>query len=250
MPASKLDPVLSVENPVSLIRSRIEEKRLFEARFLCRQLGDAIDAEEKAALERELAGLLDQVETLQQQARLLLAEGRKDRVAGVYSEMEAIAIDVPGLAEEKKAVEGAEAIVARFIAKATAPEAPAVPETPAVVQPSDPDEADIPLPAPRLHREKQGRRLWLVAVLAAILLLLYFVWRDGKENFSPALSPTPSVQTILIRPLAPAPPAVAEQPDNEKEVKPVDPPAEKSVPPSPSPSLKLGALQVEESNRR
>ena len=55
MSTSLPDPVLSVENPVSLIRSRIKEKRLFEARFLCRQLGDAL---EEAAVEGDLLGFL------------------------------------------------------------------------------------------------------------------------------------------------------------------------------------------------
>ena len=121
MSTSQPDPVLSVENPVSLIRSRIKEKRLFEARFLCRQLGDALGAKERLALERELTGLMDQVDTLQQQARVLLDEGQKDQVVRLYNEMEAIAIDVPGLAEEKRALEGSEAIIAKLTSKTPQP---------------------------------------------------------------------------------------------------------------------------------
>ncbi len=117
MPTSKPASVLSVENPVALIRSRIKEKRIFEARFLCRQLGDTIGEREKIALEGELAGFLSRVDTLQQQARTLLAEGQKDRAFALYREMEAIAIDIPGLAEEKRALEGAEAIIARLAVK-------------------------------------------------------------------------------------------------------------------------------------
>jgi len=274
MSTSQLDPVLSVENPVSLIRSRIKEKRLFEARFLCRQLGDALGAKERLALERELTGLMDQVTALQQQARVLLDEGQKGQVVRLYNEMEAIAIDVPGLAEEKRALEGSEAIIAKLTSKTPQAghrqhrlaaalaarhdndteeqeEALIMPQIP----PSDEEEqggADL---AAGTHRKRVGR-LWLAAGLVGLLLLLFFVWRGGKENPSPALSPTPATQKILIRPLVATNPEEAEQPAVTKqpvqeEVKPVDqpiPPIEKNAPPAPV--LRLGVLQVEESQRR
>jgi hypothetical protein len=275
MSTSQPDPVLSVENPVSLIRSRIKEKRLFEARFLCRQLGDALGAKERLALERELTGLMDQVVTLQRQARVLLDEGRKDQVVLLYNEMEAIAIDVPGLAEEKRALEGSEAIIAKLTSKTPQAghrqhrlaaalaarhgndmgeqEAPIMPPIPI----SDKDEQAVAVPVAGTHRKKRIEgRLWLAAGLVGLLLLLFFVWRGGKEILSPASSPTPATQKILIRPLVATSSEVAEQPAVTKqpvqeEVKPVDQPIqpiEKSVPPAPV--LKLGALQVEESQRR
>jgi len=275
MSASQLDPVLSVENPVSLIRSRIREKRLFEARFLCRQLGDALGAKERLALERELTGLMDQVVTLQHQARVLLDEGQKGQVIRLYNEIEAIAIDVPGLAEEKRALAGSEAIIARLssptpissqrqhrLAAALAArhgndmgeqEAPIMPHIP----PSDTEEQGVAVPVAGTHRKKRrGRRLWLAAGLAGLLLLLFFVWRGGKESPSPAVSPTPTTQKILIRPLVATSPETAEQPPVTKqpvqeEVKPVDQPIQPIEKNAPStPVLKLGALQVEESQRR
>src|SRR5690349_15110163 len=102
MPASKLE--LPVENPAALIRSRIREKRIFEARFLYRQLGAEIGEKEKAALERELSGLLTQVKKMQQQARECAAQGQNHLAEKLYSAIEQIAIDVPGLAEEKQAL--------------------------------------------------------------------------------------------------------------------------------------------------
>jgi hypothetical protein len=274
MSTSQLDPVLSVENPVSLIRSRIKEKRLFEARFLCRQLGDALGAKERLALERELTGLMDQVTALQQQARVLLDEGQKDQVVRLYNEMEAIAIDVPGLAEEKRALEGSESIIAklssqtsyaghrqhRLAAALAARHASTMGEQEATIManipPSDKEEQGVAVPAAGTHRKKRVGRLWLAAGLVGLLLLLFFVWRGGKESPSPASSPPPTTQKILIRPLVATStekaeqPAVTKQPVQE-EVKPVDqpiPPIEKSV--SPHPTLKLGALQVEEFQRR
>ena len=274
MSTSQLDPVLSVENPVSLIRSRIKEKRLFEARFLCRQLGDALGAKERLALERELTGWMDQLATLQQQARVLLDEGQKDQVVRLYNEIEAIAIDVPGLAEEKRALEGSGVIIAKLTSKTPhaghrqhrlaaalaarhdndmgEQEAPII----AHIPPSDKEEQGVAVPAAGPRRKKRVSHLWLAAGLVGLLLLLFFVWRGGKEILSPASSPPPTTQKILIRPLVATStekaeqPAVTKQPVQE-EVKPVDqpiPPIEKSV--SPHPTLKLGALQVEESQRR
>jgi hypothetical protein len=274
MSTSQLDPVLSVEDPVSLIRSRIKEKRLFEARFLCRQLGDALGAKERLALERELTGLMDLVFKLQQQAGVLLDEGQKDQVVRLYNEIEAIAIDVPGLAEEKRALEGAGAIFAKLssqtphaghrqhrlaAALASRPantmgeqEAPIMPHIP----PTDKEEQGVAVAVAGTHRKKRVGRLWLAAGLVGLLLLLFFFWRGGKEISSPALSPPLTTQKILIRPLVATSPEEVEQPAVTKqpvqeEVKPVDQPIqpiEKNVPPVPV--LRLGALQVEESQRR
>ena len=243
MPTSKPASVLSVENPVSLIRSRIKEKRIFEARFLCRQLGDTIGEREKTALEGELAGFLSRVDTLQQQARTLLTEGQKDRAFALYREMEAIAIDVPGLAEEKRALEGAAALAARLAVKTGEPAAlPAVPLVPLLAE----DEQDVPDPPPRNQRRKRGALIWITAGLLGVLLLLFLAWKKGKDALPPPPSPPPPAQKILIRPLVSASPAIAEQP--EKEVEPAEATSETNVPPSPS--LKLGTLQVEESGRR
>src|SRR5665647_2797098 len=126
MPASKLE--LPVENPSALIQSRIREKRIFEARFLCRQLGAEIGERKKIALERELAGLLKQVGKLQQQAREYTAQGQNHLADALYLDIEEIAIDVPGLAEEKKARAGAVDLIARITGKTVAREPEAAPK--------------------------------------------------------------------------------------------------------------------------
>jgi hypothetical protein len=260
MPASKPESVLSVENPVSLIRSRIKEKRLFEARFLFRQLGDVIGAPEKAAVERELTALLRQVDALQQQARLLLAQGQKEGAEGLFRQIEEIAIDVPGLAEEKRAVEGAEAILARLaaatpqsdmrrhgqaaalvagnVATATETEAPVLPPVPSA------EENHLIKRPPGQKRTKQPIAIWLTAGLLAILLLLFYIRQGSRHDPSSAPSSPSAAQKIVIRPLIAAPPAVTEQPEIDVET--VDPPATKSVPPT----LKLGTLQLEEIESR
>lgn len=260
MPSTS-DPLFAVDDPVSLIRSRMQEKRLFEARFLCRQLAGDLDGTEKKALERELAGMLTQVEQLRRQARALVAEGCKAQAAEVYGEIAAIAIDVPGVAEEQRALEGAEILVARIAGKRSerleaADEVvqEAAPPLPVDVQPrkSAPEPERAPQPADNTT-QKTGLRLWLAAALLGALALLAaaLLWRSGVQSTSPQSSSSPSVQTITIRPLD-LPVSPVEQPKQsppQPATEPVSPPNAPEGVPS-SPSLKLGTLQVETSERR
>ncbi len=114
MAASTPDPLLDVDNPSALIRARIRERRIFEARFLCRQLADELGEMERNSLEAELARLLGQVERLRQQASAHAEEGRHQQAARTFRDIERIAIDVPGLAAERQALEGARAVLARI----------------------------------------------------------------------------------------------------------------------------------------
>jgi hypothetical protein len=254
MLASKPDP-LSIKNPVTLIRSRIKEKRLFEARFLYRQLGDAIGEREKVALEHELAGLIQQVDNLQQQARILLAEGQREKAARLYREMEAIAVDVPGLMEDKRALEGAAALAAKIASRAVEPEPP--PITPTVAPPVE-DGQDDTLPTPPAQGKKRAGRLWLAAGLVSlVLLLLLLFWRGGTKDPAPVVPPVPPAHNILIRPLeSGAPPAtahpspiLAEQPPVQK-AEPEQPPPPAEQPAASTRPLTLGTLQIQESGKK
>lgn len=254
MPASKGD--LPVENPASLVRSRIKEKRVFEARFLYRQLAAEIGDREKSALGQELTGLLAQVEKLEQQARQQLALGRSDLAERLYLDIEQIAIDVPGVSEARKQLQGAGAIIKKAAGKKPEapkqqPEAPkAEIAAPAAVPPLPEKKIDKKVLAARLRQGlQQVPRLWLVAIglcgLAVLLLVLRGTWHQPVS--STALPPVsaPSRQTISIRPLEAAPSAGIEQPPPEAHPA---APAEGTAPPPP-PVLKLEDLQLQESPR-
>ena len=250
MPASKLE--LPVENPSALIRSRIREKRIFEARFLYRQLGAEIGDKEKTALERELSGSLEQVKKLQQQAREYIAQGQNNLAATLYLDIEQIAIDVPGLAEEKKALAGVEALVARFTGKSpevqkppaevpVAPIAPLVQIVPdiEVVQVSP----VVPLRSVFItevwQRLQQLPRRWLLAIGIGCLVILLFLLRSPQDQHSPS-SPSPSPpaaskQTIAIRPLEASSSMIPGQPSPETDP---DRPAAETLP-SPPPVLQI-----------
>jgi hypothetical protein len=261
MPASKFE--LPVENPSALIRSRIREKRIFEARFLSRQLGAEIGDREKAALERELAGLLAQVKTLQQQAKEYTALGQNNRAEALYLDIEQIAIDVPGLAEEKKTLAG-DALVASITGKGggrnpevvsravvSAPPddaARSIDNEPRAVAPPRAYKAALLIAAVRDQLQRLPR-LWLLAGIFGLVLILLFLFRGGPEEKSLSSIPKPSqiqpMQKTSSKPLVPVPPAIADHPDKEAEQSATTVEAE----PLPSSSLKVGELQVKESAR-
>ena len=243
MAASTPDPLLDVANPSALIRARLRERRIIEARFLCRQLADELGEMERNTLEAELARLLGQVERLRQQARAHAEEGRHQQAARTFREIERIAIDVPGLAAERQALEGARAVLARITDTAEQRELEqtrleATPPLPA-------DEA--PHPALARNRRRPARRLprlWLAALLFGLVLavVLFVLLRPGRKDAPvPPMAPAEPAQQIHIRPLVAAGPPEPTPPPAAR-------PAEGDAP-APAGSLRLGELQVRPSGR-
>ena len=237
--------MLDVDNPSALIRARIRERRIFEARFLCRQLTDELGEMERNALEAELARLIGQVERLRQQARAHAEEGRHQQAARTFREIERIAIDVPGLAAERQTLEGARAVLARITDTAVQRELEqtrleATPPLPA-------DEA--PHPALARNRRRPARRLprlWLAALLFGLVLavVLFVLLRPGRKDAPvPPMAPAAPAQQIHIRPLVAAGPPEEQQSPTEA----APPPGGDAV--APGGSLRLGELQVRPSGR-
>ena len=192
-----------MEDPVTLIRERIKEKRIFEARFLFRQFGDEIATDRKMKLADELAATLSRAEQMLQRARSHAAGGERSQAEQVYREIEAIVVDMPGVAEEIKALAGASALITKI--KATAPIV-ADPEPPTEVAAAE--VASEPEPAPADVGPRQRRRtrwpLWLAAGCTVVAVSLLALWYDDVTNTSPPLTAPPeqpSTQTILIRPM-------------------------------------------------
>jgi hypothetical protein len=244
------DPPLPVDNPTALIRSRITEKRIFEARFLCRQLGAEIATAEKIVLQRELEILVARIKDLRQQARAHAAEGLGAAADSVYREIERIAIDVPGLVEERARMEGAEPLIARITGR------PLQPETRPPIGPLRPttgaDQGGVKrelLAAPVPSRKTWLSPVRLLAFGACLFFLvvafaLLFLLR-GMPTTVP-LEQEPAQQTILIRPLA-APPSAAVSTGEAQVAEPVpDDPVAEDGSVALLPSVSVGALQIEE----
>lgn len=247
---------------LTLIRGRIAEKRLFEARFLCRRLGDGLGAGSRHSLARELDRALAQVEPLRRQAQALMAQGEHVQAGLVYSQIEAIAVDVPGIAEERQALAGAEALAARLHKAPVAEQEPRAEVVPAVTRAEDgesaaPATAQIeppaappaaPLSAPQMPGRfpRPGWKLLAAGgLLLAALALGVLLWQ--RPTTPP---PVAATSTIIIQPLqqpvatvvapvtlpspAPEPPPVVEEPSPPVTPEPV----------SSTPALHLGSLQL------
>ena len=235
--------MLDVDNPSALIRARIRERRIFEARFLCRQLADELGEMERNALEAELARLIGQVERLRQQARSHAEEGRHQQAARTFRDIERIAIDVPGLAAERQTLEGARAVLARITETAVQRE---LEQTRQETTPPPPD-SEAPHPLLARNRRRSVRRLprlWLAAMLLGVVLAvaLFVLLRSGRQEVpAPPVAPAAPAQQIHIRPLVAAGPPEPTPPPAAR-------PAEGDAP-APAGSLRLGELQVRPSGR-
>jgi hypothetical protein len=246
------DPPLPVDNPTALIRSRITEKRIFEARFLCRQLGAEIDAMEKIALQRELESLVARIGDLRQQARAHAAEGRGAVADSVYREIEWIAIDVPGLQEERARMEGAEPLIARITGRAQQPEPrPSLGpfRSPAGAEQGQEEREPLAAPVPSGKTWLSSARLLAVAAglfFLVVVFALLFLLRGMQTTVS--FEQEPTHQTIFIRPLA-APPSA---PISSAEAQVAEPSPDDPVAEGPAvlpPAVNVGALQVEETSQ-
>lgn len=248
---------------LALIQGRIAEKRLFEARFLCRRLGDGLGVVRRQALARELDEALAQVEPLRRQAQALVAQGDHYQAGLVYSQIEAIAVDVPGVAEERQALAGAEALAARLHKPPVAEPETLVEVVPAATMAKDreivaPDAVQIessaaPPAAPLSTPQGQGRSSFpgwkLLAsggLVAGALVFGFLLWNK------PATPPPPAAaSTIIIQPLQPVEMAVSPDtpspPASEPPpvvAEPATPAPSVPVPDASTPALHLGSLQI------
>lgn len=247
---------------LALIQGRINEKRLFEARFLCRRLGEGLGAASREALARELDEALAQVEQLRGQAQALVAQGDRVQAGLLYSRIEAIAVDVPGVAEEWLALAGAEALAARLNKPRAEEPAPqpvvasaAVEGSGEIAAPPTPQvEAALPSPVAEMSRPILPQRSpllsWKLLAVGGLVLgtvaLLLLLW--GRQSTSPPVS---STSTIVIQPLQPittavapvAPPPPPPAPEPVPLVEEPSPPVTPAPAPS-TPALHLGSLQI------
>lgn len=244
-------PLFSSEDTLAVIRSRIDEKRLFEARFLWRKLGQGLAAEECVSLEQELGDTFKEVERLQREAREQVSRGAYASARGIYERLEALAIDVPGVAEEKKALAGAEALAAR-LAQSARPEkkvtetsapvlaAPRAEEPSQVVTHAAPSLVQqVGLASRDLLRrigQNPGMLAGGAAALLCVLALLLFFFSKGGEQGQP-LEATPKPDPSMVQPTATG----GEQRGRSQPLVEVEPP-----PPQPPPEGEAEAVRLEE----
>jgi hypothetical protein len=245
MPVRSREPEFRIDNPSALIRARIREKRIFEARFLCRQLGSELGTMEKSALEGELARIMAQVDKLRKQAIAYAGAGKLQLAAKVYREIERIAVDVPDLAAERQRIDGAEAVLTRVtngaVHRGTAAAIPSPPPDPAGMGKS-PLAVRPPARMARLIRlSRRQLAVLFVGLLVLVGLLAYVLRRDQAPTQAAPTAIGQPASRIVIRPVVSSSPQPVLQPEEAA-------PAEEPSPESPlarSGSLTIGELQVQ-----
>ena len=253
MPADPPSPY-GQDHSVELIQARIREKRLYEARFLFRQLGDEIEGAAREQLQTSLTGLFNQIEQLRSQARAHASRKNREQAEDLYAAIERMAIDMPGLADEKQAL--AKLPYAVSAAKGEKPPSYGADKQPVAVEAESRKRSPIaPLVRlqPLVARLRQPRRYWRWATLALLLLLIVamslLLPADKPERpvAKPPSSEQGTPQSIVIRPMvasgqeAAAPSRPSSPPPDALPADPVVKPAAKEG------SLHLGTLQVEAS---
>ncbi len=183
-----------LQDPIVSIRARIAEKRIFEARFLFRQFGDVIAPQQKQKLADELAAVLTEAEQLLQRARAHAAGGERAQAEQLYQEIEKVVIDMPGVADEARALAGAAVLTLKMRASA-----PLVPDP----EPRISNQNHIRFRKPQ---SKTRAARWLVVclvagagLLTASLLVLWYKNVTDADFSIPFLS-RPS-EKIQIRPI-------------------------------------------------
>ena len=196
------------DHPIELIQARIREKRLYEARFLFRQLGDEIDASEREVLQANLTRLFNQVEQLRGQAREQVSQKNRGAAEELYAAIERLAIDMPGLTEEKQALTKLEATAVSTASTNGPQSAPTM--KPAVLPVSS---AGKPSPVfslaslqPLVKRLQHQPRYWgwaaLVLVVVFLTLLLFIPARQPESPIAkPSADDQGASQSIVIRPM-------------------------------------------------
>lgn len=87
-----------------LIRARIDENRLFEARFLFKKISSEIDPAGRRQLHQQLESRIEKARTLFDHAEQLKEQGRYEEAREIYIRVLDIAIDYPDVAQSLQRV--------------------------------------------------------------------------------------------------------------------------------------------------
>jgi len=97
MSTSEPDHSAGPLSPEQLVRARLAQQRLFEARFLIGRVGPDMEPAVVSRLEKHIHATIKKVNALVAQAEDLLAQGRVDDALVVYKQVRSLAIDYPDL---------------------------------------------------------------------------------------------------------------------------------------------------------
>lgn len=92
----------TIKSPIAIIRERIAAKRLYEARFLLRQLGDELTPANREQMAKQLEDTIHALEQKHRDALYYAGQGNFDRAAELLEGIEQVTVDFPDLDREKE----------------------------------------------------------------------------------------------------------------------------------------------------
>lgn len=171
-----------------LVQARIDEKRLFEARFLFHKVSGEIEPEQRLRLEQALADTIARAEHCFRRGRQLEEQQRYEEAAREYDRVVAIAIDYPAVEQARHRIE-----VVRKLGPLQV-RTPASPE-------EEPGKDTAPvdgMPATEVKGGPGRRRRWLIPVFSLLVLSagLVVLLLSGREDGSKSKAPGPETDPV------------------------------------------------------
>lgn len=102
----------TAKSPVVIIRERIASKRLYEARFLFRQLSEELTSADRKQLAQQLENTIHTLEQKHRDAVYYAEQGTFDRAADLLEEIEQATVDFPNFDREKERLSPVDPILA------------------------------------------------------------------------------------------------------------------------------------------
>ncbi len=154
-------------SPAELVGSRIDENRLFEARFLFQKFCAEIDPAVGEKLRRQLEGRIARAEKTFARGELLERAGKLEQAGKVYADLAVMVLDYPSLAEARQRVELAIRLGPLEPVNPPEPEIPVAGPSPSVI--SSEGSTDTPVSGTSFF---QRRKVVLLLVFSLFVVLL------------------------------------------------------------------------------
>ncbi len=200
-------------SPAELVGGRIDENRLFEARFLFQKFSAEIDPAVGGKLRKQLENRIARAEKTFAQGELLERAGKLEQAGKVYADLAVMVIDYPALDEARQRVEIAIKLGPLESVEPSQPEVPGAEPSPSVISPVG--STDAPVAGPSFVQYRNLVLLLVFFLLAALGAVSFLI-------FSRPRSELPVAAGSVVQALPEALP-LPEKPEPHSSVNPTQP---------------------------
>ena len=162
---------LHAEEPADMVREKIRQKHIIDARRLFQESASGLDKDDRETLGQQLSALIGQAEKYFREAGSLERERKLEEAREKYKEVENIAVDYPELSEAFRRIDDAMSLIwalqQRDKRRMNRPER----------QPSS-------LAAPRKSRKSKGLRLLFACFFLPLIMVGAGLFYTDKLNFT------------------------------------------------------------------